>query len=331
MVREVCLNKLNNILDQDAYLFICSASFEKRCLSVASNITKENILCSLVFYNKDNEAYMEENISILRGLLGEHANLIPLSKADPIFTADEMKRALKKISKNEQIHHILLDITTFTHESLLLILKLLELIFSKVKLTCLYSNAKEYDPGKDRGNKWLSKGLVEIRSVLGYSGNLLPTQKTHLIIIVGYEYERAVNIINFIEPSSVSLGFGTSDNATTEKDSDANEHYKNLVEAVARNYAQIDCFEMPCNNPFSAAETIIKKIDEIKDRNILIVPLNNKLSTIGVALAASKRENVQICYAPATVYNYTNYSIPGNVCYIFDINNISGVSENENC
>lgn len=330
MIEEVCLSKLKDRLNQDAYLFICSASFEKRCLSVATNINKQYILCSLIFYNKDCEMYMEENITKLKEILGERAGLIPLSKEDPIFTADGMKRALKNISKSKEINHILLDITTFTHESLLIILKLLELIFPEIKLTCLYSNAKEYDPGKDKSNKWLSRGLVEIRSVLGYSGNLLPTQKTHLIIIVGYEHERAVNIINLIEPTSVSLGFGTSDNATTERDSDANEHYKNLVEAVARNYTQIDCFEMPCNDPFSASETIVKKIDEIKDRNILIVPLNNKLSTIGVALAASQRENVQICYAPATVYNHSNYSVPGSICYIFDINNIGEVSKNEN-
>lgn len=330
MVIEVCLNELSEKLNQDTYLFICSASFEKRCLSVASNINKELILCSLIFYNKDCQMYMEENIHELKETLGEHAALIPLSKADPIYTADEMKRALKNISESKALHHILLDITTFTHENLLIILKLLGLTFPEVKITCLYSNAKEYDPGKDKSNKWLSRGLSEIRSVLGYSGNLLPTQKTHLIIIVGYEHDRAVNIINFIEPTFVSLGFGTSDNATTERDSDANEHYKNIVEAVARNYTHIDCFELPCNNPFSASETIIKKIDEIKDRNILIVPLNNKLSTIGVALAVSQRENVQICYAPALVYNYSNYSIPGNACYIFDMSNICEVNKNEN-
>lgn len=46
--------------------------------------------------------------------------------------------------------------------------------------------------------------------------------------------------------------------------------------------------------------------------------MNNKMSTVGVALAAMQNENVQICYAPAVIYNESNYSLPGKDCYIFD-------------
>ena len=39
--------------------------------------------------------------------------------------------------------------------------------------------------------KWLSRGIGEVRSILGYSGTLKPSRSNLLIVIVGYEYERA--------------------------------------------------------------------------------------------------------------------------------------------
>lgn len=94
-----------------------------------------------------------------------------------------------------------------------------------------------------------------------------------------------------VTTSSLSLGFGHSDNATTDKDKDANEHYLQLVEQMAASYADIIRFEIKCDDPFATSEEISKQIECVEDKNILIVPLNNKLSTLGVAFAAMKNEN----------------------------------------
>lgn len=320
MVLEFALQELRSKLEVEADLFICYASFETRCLSVASNLDIGKIRHSIIYHNEDCGIDMQKNIDELKKILGSGQTIVSLYHKDPIRTADEIKASLEKLSVGEDIKRIWLDITTFTHESLLIMLKLLKIVYPDAKIICLYANANEYDPGKPKNEKWLSRGICEIRSVLGYSGNLLPTQKLHLLIIVGYEYERALSIINALEPISVSLGFGTSENAVTEKDSDANEYYKDLVEEVAKNYAQIDRFRLPCNDPFAACEEIVKKIDEHNGKNILIVPLNNKITTVGAAFAAAKRDDVQICYAPAALYNDKNYSMPGGKCYMFEIN-----------
>jgi hypothetical protein len=214
---------------------------------------------------------------------------------------------------------ILLDITTFTHESLLILLKLLILYCPDTEITCIYANAKEYGMGDDLSQKWLSKGIHEIRSVLGYPGNLIPSQKTHLVVIVGYEYERGVSMINTLEPNILSLGYGKSENATVEKDKEANSHYSKLVAQMMPSYPSINRFEISCNDPYKTYESLKSKIGNIKNENILIAPMNNKISTIGVGLFGLKYEDVQICYAPALTYNLLNYSTPGNLCYIFDI------------
>jgi hypothetical protein len=47
--------------------------------------------------------------------------------------------------------------------------------------------------------------------------------------------------------------------------------------------------------------------------------MNNKLSTIGVAWAGFDNEDVQLCYAQALRYNYSNYSLPGDTCYLMEL------------
>lgn len=323
MVNKYKLANLNdNIIGYD--LLICFSSFESRCLSVATNIHLNKITKAIIFYNEDNIEHIGKNKIELESMLKEKATSIGLMHSNPIYTADKMKVALCNVINDfkGELKTVLLDITTFTHETLLMIVKLLQIVLPEAKVTCAYTNAYEYNSGNKRNDKWLSKGVSEIRSVLGYPGSILPAQKTHLIIIVGYEYERASSIINALEPSSVALGFGRSDNATTQKDNDANEHYTQLVEQMATNYLDIDCFEVMCNDPFATCDKLLLQINDIGSKNVLIVPLNNKISTIGAALAALKNEDIQLCYAPALIYNYSDYSKPGDSCYLFEIGDV---------
>ena len=47
--------------------------------------------------------------------------------------------------------------------------------------------------------------------------------------------------------------------------------------------------------------------------------MNTKISTLGVALAAMERSDLQICYGPAATYNVDNYSSPDDHCYLFQL------------
>ncbi len=319
MIKNINLSELRNELSRSFDLFICSSSFEDRCLSIAYNICIEKIERALIIYNSNFLQHVNTNKNKLLELFGQKGHEVEVSSSDPLLTADNIDNQLSKSIDTCIINSILLDITTFTHESLLILLRLLQLRCPEAKITCTYSNAFEYSAGDDKNHKWLSMGIGEVRSVLGYAGNIIPTRKTHLIVIVGYEYERALEIINVIEPNSLALGYGRSENALTEKDKEANEHYSYLVEQMATSYSDINRFEVPSNDPYKTCTKLLEQINNFKDLNVLIVPMNNKLSTIGSALAAFINQDVQLCYAPALAYNYSNYSVPGDKCYIFDL------------
>ena len=319
MVNKYRLDELNNHIEDRYDLFICSASFEDRCLSIPQNIDLTKFKNAIIFYMSDSLGNVNDNKMALEELWGSRAGCIAIKHSDPLDSADNMMKALSDAKEKSDVASILLDITTFTHEALLILIRLLDIAFPKAKITYVYANAMVYDSENEKENKWLSKGIGEIRSVLGYPGNILPTRKTYLVVIVGYEYERAASVIHSIEPSSLALGYGRSDNATTEKDKDANEHYLDLVKHMASSYQNIDCFEVRCDNPVETYNMLKEKIDAKNEMNIVVVPLNNKISTLGVALAAIENEKIQLCYAPALVYNYSNYSKRGDYCYLISM------------
>jgi hypothetical protein len=198
---------------------------------------------------------------------------------------------------------------------------LIPIVFKESEVICLYNNAKGYDSANAKEYKWLSRGIYAIRSVLGYSGNISPIKKTHLIVIVGYEIERASKVIDLIEPVSLSLGYGKPHTAATQKDVEANEYYKDLIEQMLPSYASINTFEVMCDDPLRTSQILLEQAKSYEDHNVVVVPLNNKLTTIGVSVAASINTDIQVCYAPAITYNSEDYSEAGDYCYITKLPN----------
>jgi len=323
-IKKYDLSRINDeILPSD--LFICHSSFETRCLSVVKNVERSKFSHSIVFYTSGYEKE-EINRHELKKLLGCDSKFVELgslsTQADPmqpLRNADSIKDVLDQVKLEAQINSILVDITTFTHESLLVLLKLLKMVFGDVSVHCLYNNAESYDPANQTEKKWLSKGAHAVRTVLGYSGNISPIQKTHLVLIVGYEAERAARIVDMIEPMTLSLGYGEPNNALTEKNREANEYYVGLVQQMTSSYVDIPMFNVMCDDPYQTCQVLLDHSKQFEGRNIIIVPLNSKLSTLGVAFAAIQNPDIQVCYSPADTYNSEDYSKPGDKCYVLDI------------
>ena len=238
---------------------------------------------------------------------------------DPIVTADVIFECLKECRKNK-FKRYFIDITTFTHESLLILLKIL-FDFSKANESYQfgYTGAHEYSIGQDVPKKWLSKGCKDVRTVLGYSGIIDPSKKLHLIILVGFEHERATELVHKIEPDMISLGFGSKKGSVRKIHHQANIYYTDLVRKLLPVHGDVKRFDFSCESPESVKEGIINQINKIKDHNTVLAPMNNKISTLGAALCAFEKDELQICYAQADIYNYLNYSSPGRYVYVFKI------------
>jgi hypothetical protein len=226
---------------------------------------------------------------------------------------------------------MLIDITTFTHEALLIILRILaNTPANKTRIFLCYNGASEYSIGLPREKKWLSKGIEEIRSVIGYPGLLLPNRPTHLIILVGYEHERAHKLIEAFQPSLVSLGHGKPGTATSKKNYETSIFFHKLLVGSTSIRHIFSEFEFSANDPSVSQKALLKLINDRSGYNHIIAPMNTKISTISCALIGIKDPSVQICYAQPRLYNYYSYSKPSKYVYIMEWKHLLRLLEKSN-
>lgn len=315
------LNGLTDVLDLNYDLFICSSSFEDRCLQIPIALQHYSFQKTFICHFSNNYELANKNLYRLRKILNT-ASVLEIKKNSPIYNLDTIVTLLftyKNSIKKKKIQ-VLIDISTFTHEILLLIIYLITQYLSKDNFTVklVYNSAIDYSINEKDEEKWLSKGVGEIRTVLGYSGEMMPFKKNMLIILVGFESERVKSIIEIFEPSKVVLGYASKEGAISgilqKKNAAILENIKNTLTIDT---AQ---FEFSCKTP-SETESFINEIinQYTSEYNIIISALNNKVSTIGCALAAIKNPQVQLCYAPALVYNVEGYSTPSDNAFILEL------------
>ena len=315
------LSKLNESLGETPETFICPVSYESRCLSVARIVTQKNLENILFLYNSDYESQITENLSALKQLFIGVSTEVEMRTDDPIATADNlMSKVVPVINQTTEL--CLIDITTFTHEQLLILTRLLIEVAPGKRIKFVYTGADEYSTNHHEADKWLSKGVSNIRTVLGYPGIMLPSQKLHLIILTGFEAERAETLIFNAEPALLTLGLGARGQSVSEKLHKTNyvfhKRVEDFVQETLNSLESVQQFDFSCVDPIQAMNDIIGAVDKFPTYNVAICPLNTKPSTLGAALAATKYERIQIIYAQPAEYNTIGYSRPSEECTLFD-------------
>lgn len=303
------LPQLSGYLPSPPYVLICSSSFEERCMSVPKALDPNTVAQALVCENEDLSDIVGENTKRLMETFGRKAVRIALRTDNPLYGADSVQKALRDHGYGAG-RNFLIDVTTFTHEGLLILLSVLRTNGSPTDTVLI-----AYNPAKSYAD-WLSKGIGEIRSILGYPGSPRPSRKSHLIVLVGYEVERAGMLIDAYEPAVISLGLGG------EKESVSKDLYKRNIDfhnRLKEKLENVQEFTFSCVNAFDTKRSIENQIKDFKDYNVVLAPMNTKISSIGAALAAFSNESIQLCYAQAQQYNHEAYSTPSDECIVFNV------------
>jgi len=299
----------------DHSALFCFASFESRTL-VGPEALKDSISHAFIFKN----IKLEESDINARIIEKQYksSEIIDVTLDNPETTADLMAKAIDNL--NGDIQSIIIDTTTFTHETLLILLKIIQNQKDRFeKIFCIYVGAGGYSTGDTPEQMWLSKGCKDVRNVIGYPGILRPIAKTNLMILAGFEIERATRLIELIEPDRLILGNGID--PVAENHTAAMSFFQNKFAAWQKEYKNIDIetFEFSCKNIEDTVSKIQCIISGRSEENFILVPLNTKLSTIAASLVAFSNPQIQLCYSIPETYNYSNYSIPGNNVTVVDL------------
>lgn len=294
------------------YTFLTCASFEDRSLAIPKNLDIDMITNAVVFTTKASDLIMH-NCNEMEKIFNDKISIVEIENNNPFSYFDKF---LELLDKEISLQHkrLVIDISTFTHEMLLILLKLLNQkkdCFIEIKF--LYVGAKEYSIGNNPEEKWLSKGCKVVRNVLGYPGVRLPTNPICLTVLVGFEHERANALVKLMDPEKLFIGHGYIDETCvySKEHMLPMQHFNTVYKMVFSGRSNVKSFDF-CVNDIDDTRSIIQKIiSENPNYDHIIVPMNTKTSTIAVGLIALDNPNIQICYAEPEYYNEKNYSKSG--------------------
>lgn len=298
------------------FILIGYASFEKRSTTIPIAVDINSIKQAIIFHSKGNND--SDSKKAINEHLGSLSKFIELDINDPISVARRLTEEVRLLCQSNT--SIVIDITTFTHESLLMLLKL---IYANIRwfesAICLYNGAEKYSVDDSPEQVWLSKGCKDVRNVLGYPGLIRPSAKTCLVLLSGFELERATKLIELIEPDKLILGSGID--PTNENHAPLMAHFSKEFARWQDSYKSIiqTSFKFSCKNVSETVDSINELIDQNPTDNYILIPLNTKLSTIATAIVALRNKQIQVCYSVPEIYNTQNYSTPSDNITIFPL------------
>ncbi len=296
-------------------ILIGCVSYESRCLSIPLALKDIKIKYPIFFLVNEFANFSKNNKDQLNLIFGETLKTICYSNKEHIDFVDQLVDLLINVEKLEgRKLNITVDITTFTRESLVILIGVLFSLKDKIDTLHL-----AYSPPSQISHEWLSRGFTGLRSILGYPGERSSLKPLHMVVMTGFELERAKNIINEYEPFLISIGTPCVEKSINPEFHERNEKFVNdLIEYYGTN---VETFKFSLIEPTKVICELENHIGKFKNEyNTVIAPLNNKISTVGAALYAIKHTDVQLCYLPAEEYNTENYSVPSDFFYAGKIN-----------
>jgi hypothetical protein len=310
------LNELAREVGEHIDVLFCCASFEERCRSIPDHLDLESVGRVVVFKHSTNDGLTEVNALYIAQRFEGRSRVYDIDISDPLETADGMSAAVAH-ALTDGATRVLVDITTFTHEGVLMLLNLLaRTTTDQQSIQIAYTGAGKYMLGDNPQDQWLSAGYGEIRSVLGYPGEMLPSRNAHLVVLVGFEVDRASMLISGYEPAVLSLGRGEESLSITPEHYERNRDFHRKLLSIYRN---VDEFTFAPNDPEHTKQAILRQALRYPEYNTVVAAMNTKLSTVGVALAALENPSIQLCYLNASIYNRVGYSVPDTQCYLYDL------------
>ncbi len=308
MTNLINVNDLNDSISRPIDYWITCCSFEARCLTPLEYISPNKVSHVLSFYAAEFSTQTKENRTKFSSHYADNVTFSKFEHSLPTSLADALVNFFNSEEKM-QGKSVYIDISTFPRESLLIILKFFHIYrenFHKINFVYRAANAENN----------LSKVIVDIRSILGFMGDNDPNKPLHLIVLSGFEFERAKNIIDSLEPNVISIGYGSISESTSKVSHQRNCDFTKKLRAYYSD-ENIQVFDHSLVNPENTKIKILNIVNEYSEYNTTIVPLNNKLSTLGAGLAALEQPSTQLFYSQMAEYNI-KYSTPLDDFYVYN-------------
>lgn len=241
----------------------------------------------------------KEIINILKrsSFFNDHKTL-KTSIDNPIKIIMEIDKIIKNSFTGKQKLNITFDITAFPRGELLTVIYYLRHLPIIDTLRILYISPNKY-------GEWLTNGYRYSMIPPFFEGPPTFEKMTALLILTGFEFDRAISLIDEIQPSFLILG--KSSPGTSKEFDDIGDEIINKLKSTRK--ITKETYKIAGNNPFRCRDTFREIIQEYSQfYDFFVATLGTKLELLGVYLAYEENSNFRIIYPVPLIYNVGNYS-----------------------
>ncbi len=287
------LTRLNEYGPDD--LFICSASFEDRCISSTSRMGADFRTRFAIIFVIEEPLYkrqVDNNLFRLQSELGKRTSegifVISCQKENPIDGINQLKNIWRQCKpKNPEEPFITIDISGFTK---IYLLQLLHALVSdlNVGIPRMLHTTQTYLPTK------LTQGVEQITTISDFFGSPSLEKQTILILLLGFEPERALAVWKHFNPAkTIALitnppRYGNLDYLRYAQEN--NSHLLSQPSVEVRN--------VPADNPYAVKSALEVIYNDTRDLfNMVIGPFGTKPQAVGVFLFCLECPKVQVVYS----------------------------------
>jgi hypothetical protein len=184
-------------------VFICCASFEERCLGIMRRFDNYECRHAYIIEYEEPNALRERNLLEMERRLRTlcPAERVRASEGDPLPAVAKLAREIQA-RRTEAGGIITVDVSTFTKRHLLLLLKSLDGLGMWDSLRLLYTEPKEYVTDL---YLQMSTGVRQINPISGFINSESLSKPLLLVILLGYEGDRAMALFNAMDPNETLL------------------------------------------------------------------------------------------------------------------------------
>lgn len=293
------------IHDEPDNIFICSGSHEERCLGSIKKIDaayKANAVFLLKYSHKNDKR--EEHLKEMRHLLKDVGAIkeFSIDEESPIPILSELIHDMKQYIGSVESPKITIDVSTLIKWHLLIILKALDSEGLLSKCRFIYTEPEEYITELFQP---LSFGIKKIFSIPLFSGNYDFSKGCLLAIMLGYEGDRAMGLLENIDPTECLLLI-PKPAYHSEWEGRTEEMNKEIINIVGEsNIRYIDS-----RDPLLVAQGLKSIFNENYSKyNSLISPMGTKPQTFGLYLYwITNPANTSLIYSAPLRHNDLFYS-----------------------
>ena len=285
---------------------IAAASFEKRSTYwvrdfLDSGGKPETVFLADVIEHGDEYA---ENLDFMRKL-----GVKNVDQLDRFSTESLWRWAVRVIERVSILRgDLTIDITCMPRELLGMLLFAVSVkrqCFSTVSVAYVSAPEGGYATQNERlpkSERWLSKGVASVRSIVGYPGAFRSERPCHLVILAGHEQKRILQLVEYVEPRRLTISEELENSSTVLG---AREITRNVVLDLKRSIQVPEIGEIEFSS--SSIDEVYSSLMDSRlgesDENVALAAMNTKLSFVGAALFALSNRAIRMMYAVPREYN----------------------------